>query len=74
MNDNRIPRLTPEQEKELRAELYAADVLIVNAEDESIDPTIPEMLFIEERFRGDILNAIYEGYKLGLIRGRKYAQ
>lgn len=74
MNDNKIPRLTPEQEKELRAELYAADVLIINAEDESIDPTIPELLFIKERFSSDILNAIYEGYKLGLIRGKKYGQ
>ena len=74
MNNNRIHRLTAEQEKDIRAELEAADILIINAEDESIDPTIPELLFIKERFSSDILNAIYEGYKLGLIRGRKYEQ
>lgn len=74
MNDNRITRLTPEQEKDIRAELRAADILILNDESEILDPEIKEMRFIEELYNDDKLNMIYTGYRLGLIRGRKYGQ
>ena len=70
--NNAIDRLTAEQTYELKQELQAARTLVAN--NEELDPLIEEIFFIAEANKNDNSASVFEGYLLGLIRGRLFEQ